>query len=506
MTSAVLEDGVDWTFDMCAAVIDAAAPVTLAETTRAKMLASFEHFSNKTLHEQIYGLNTGLGPIVTTRIERSELIEQQYQLILSHAAGMGPTLPERFSRAATLARAKSMSAGLSAIRPDLPALLCLWLNRNVAPVIPRHGGVGASGDLVQLAHLGLGMIGRGHLFHDGQKRLATDVFDRVLETKPLELMLRDGLSICNGTSCMTGIAIANVIDATKLLNHALDIAAALAAVTQTGDEPFSERLNQAKRHSGQQRVASEIRERKARFLMDGSVTKLRPLQEHYSIRCTPQILGTIEQTLTNVAALVLDEFNSASDNPIFDLDTDKIFHGGNFHGEPVAVAMDQLKASIVKMTMLFERQLNFLLNDEVNKIFPPFLNGGKIGVDFGLQGAQFTAVSTTSHSQSLAFPMHVHSIPSNKDNQDIVSMGTDAALMTSEVIENAFTVLAILSVAVDRAMSLAGVDGPREPETALGIAAELRVPDRLTAPIGEILDLVRGSLKTSPSPALGLIR
>lgn len=186
---------------------------------------------------------------------------------------------------------------------------------------------------------------------------------------------------------------------------------------------------------------------------------LRPLQEHYSIRCVPQILGAFAETLENAAGVVVNEFNSVSDNPVFCPRQERAFHGGNFHGEPIAAAMDHLKASMAKCSMLFERQLNFLLNDELNKILPPFLNDGEPGVDFGMQGAQFTATSMTAHNQTLAFPMSVHSISCNKDNQDIVSMGADCALIAHDVVRNGAAVAAITAIACWRAVHILGLGG-----------------------------------------------
>lgn len=507
MPALVLDASRDWTLRDCMEVIDANAPISIAPGTVRRMRESFEHFSKASSETDVYGVSTGLGPMVSTRVDRGHLIDQQYQLIFSHASGQGPHIAPRFARACVLARARSMSAGLSAVRPDLPELLVRFLNENVAPVIPRHGGVGASGDLVQLAHLGLGMIGRGQLLDAGAARRADQVFRERLATPPLELMFRDGLAICNGTSCMTGIAVANITDATALVSHAVDLAAALAAITETAPAAFGPVLNGAKRHRAQQDVARRITDRRSRFGPPLRLGGTRPLQEHYSIRCTPQIIGTILQTVRNAARVVEDEFNSVSDNPIFDPHSGAIEHGGNFHGEPVAVAMDQLKLAMAKLTMLLERQINFLVNDDVNKVLPAFLNRGTAGIDFGFQGAQFTAVSTTAHSQSLAFPMSLHSIPSNKDNQDIVSMGTDSAMMTAEVIDNAFSVMAILALAVDAALAISETRAPAGDAQPAFLAAtsQNRIPASLEGPMSDALAEVACELRQLDRAAFDLL-
>ncbi|MBL4587402.1 MAG: aromatic amino acid lyase, partial [Flavobacteriales bacterium] len=172
------------------------------------------------------------------------------------------------------------------------------------------------------------------------------------------------------------------------------------------------------------------------------------VQEYYSFRCIPQILGPILETVSNAEEILIDEVNSTNDNPVVDLENQHVYHGGNFHGDYVALEMDKVKIAITKLSMLCERQLNYLLNDKLNDIFPPFMNLGELGINFGVQGMQFTATSTTAENQTLSFPMSIHSIPNNNDNQDVVSMGTNAALMTKKVIDNSFQVMAIECIAI----------------------------------------------------------
>jgi len=176
------------------------------------------------------------------------------------------------------------------------------------------------------------------------------------------------------------------------------------------------------------------------------------VQEYYSLRCVPQILGPVLETIDSVAAILENEFNSANDNPIIDVKNKHVYHGGNFHGDYISLEMDKLKIVVAKLTMLAERQLNYLLNSKINEILPPFVNLGTLGFNFGMQGVQFTATSTTAESQMLSNPMYVHSIPNNNDNQDIVSMGTNAAVITSKVVENAFEVLAIEMITIVQAI------------------------------------------------------
>ncbi|MGK0385882.1 MAG: histidine ammonia-lyase, partial [Patiriisocius sp.] len=228
-------------------------------------------------------------------------------------------------------------------------------------------------------------------------------------------------------------------------------------------------INQTKKHAGQRAVAKSMRE----HLSDSKLTRKREhhlykensevkvfeekVQEYYSLRCVPQILGPVLDTLNMVEKIMIEEVNSANDNPIVNVEKEHVYHGGNFHGDYVSLEMDKLKIVVTKMTMLAERQLNYLLNSKLNNILPPFVNLGELGLNFGMQGVQFTATSTTAENQTLSNPMYVHSIPNNNDNQDIVSMGTNAALMTKKVIENGFEVMGIHIITIVQAIEYLGV-------------------------------------------------
>ena len=234
------------------------------------------------------------------------------------------------------------------------------------------------------------------------------------------------------------------------------------------DDHFSEELNAAKRHEGQQLIARKMRD----YLTDSQLTRKRAdhlykgehketvfkdkVQEYYSLRCVPQILGPIYETLSQAKEVATRELNSANDNPIIDMESQQVYHGGNFHGDYISLEMDKLKLAITRLSMLSERQLNYLLNPKINEILPAFVNAGKLGFNFGMQGIQFTATSTTAENQTLSSSMYVHSIPNNNDNQDIVSMGTNAATLTHKVIENAFEVLAIEAITIAQAIDILG--------------------------------------------------
>ena len=281
---------------------------------------------------------------------------------------------------------------------------------------------------------------------------------------PLKLRIRDGLALTNGTAVMTGIGMVNLAQARRLLDWAVKASVMLNEVVESYDDFMAEPLNACKLHAGQIEIARRMREicassrrlrKRETELYSGDTgeapTFKHKVQPYYSLRCTPQILGPVLETLEQAEKILVEEFNSVDDNPVVDPKTRTIYHGGNFHGDYVSLEMDKLKIAVTKMTMLAERQLNYLFHDRINETLPPFVNLGKLGLNYGLQAAQFTATSTTAESQTLSNPMYVHSIPNNNDNQDIVSMGTNAAMLTRQVIENGYQVLAIEMLALVQA-------------------------------------------------------
>lgn len=430
-------------------------------TDRVKQ--NFQFLTEYAEHKVIYGINTGLGPMAQYKIGAEDQRQLQYNLIRSHSSGSGDPFDEVCSRATMLARLNSLMQGYSGIHHDVVELLCELLNRNISVCIFERGGVGASGDLVQLAHLALNLIGEGEVWYKGELLPASQVYTEH-SIKPLAIHLREALAIMNGTSAMSGVGIVNLIQAQKLLACSIMLSAATNELMKSFDDHFSSELNHVKLHRGQSKVAEIIRT----LLADSKLIRKRPehlyhrkieeavftdkVQEYYSLRCVPQILGPVYDTLREVRGVLEDEINSANDNPVIDHEKEMVYHGGNFHGDYVALAMDRLKIVVTKLSMLSERQLNYLLNDKLNQKLPPFINLGKLGLNFGLQGMQFTATSTTAENQTLSFPMYLHSIPNNNDNQDIVSMGCNAAMITRRVINNSFDVLAIQLLAVVQAI------------------------------------------------------
>ena len=420
----------------------------------------------KEFHEDkiIYGINTGLGPMAQYKINDEDRIKLQYNAIRGHSAGCGERVQDIYVRSAMIVLLSNFSKSFSGVHPEVPALIKEMINRSIIPVVFEHGGVGASGDLVQMAHIALALIGEGEVSYKG-KIIPTKTAFQKNKLEPISVHLREGLSLINGTCFMTGISIVNLIHAKNLVNWALTASAIINEIVRSFDDYFSKELNQVKLHQGQNYIASTvtsmlkdsklIRKREEHFFNDKREEKYvfaDKVQEYYSIRCVPQILGPIIDTLEYAEKVVINEANSSSDNPVIDVANQNIHHGGNFHGDYISFEMDKVKIAITKLSMLCERQLNYLMNDKLNNKLPPFVNLGKLGVNFGMQGVQFTATSTTAENQTLSFPMYVHSISNNNDNQDIVSMGTNSALIARRVIENTYQVLSIELISILQAI------------------------------------------------------
>lgn len=442
----------------------------IEEAAKEKVKKSFSFLEKFSSDKIIYGINTGFGPMAQFKIDEDKLNQLQYNLIRSHSSGTGNIIPDEEARAILLARANNFLQGNSGVSFDVIEKITEFLNNDISPEIYEHGGVGASGDLVQLAHLALNLIGEGYVRHKGERRKTIDVLNE-LNLKPLKIQLREGLGLINGTSCMTGIGALNLIYSNRLLDWSIATSSILNEVVESFDDSFSEGLNQVKLHKGQSIVAAKMRnfladsqmihKREELFTDDAALqqkTFKKKIQEYYSIRCIPQIIGPVLDTLNYAQEIIEQEINSTNDNPIVRADLDNVFHGGNFHGDYISLEMDKVKIVVTRLTMLAERQLNFLMNSKINDIFPPFLNAQTLGFNFGIQGMQFTATSTTAESQMLSNSMYVHSIPNNNDNQDIVSMGTNSAVITRKVIENSFQVMAIHVIAIAQAIDLLPAD------------------------------------------------
>ncbi len=473
------------TVDDCNEILFKGKQIAIPATTLKRVDESHQFLKKFSRNKLIYGINTGFGPMAQYKVSEENITQLQYNLIRSHCSGGGKLLEPVLVKALMLARLNSLLQGYSGVHTDIIDLLVNLINKNIYPCIYEHGGVGASGDLVQLAHLALVLIGEGEVIFEETLQPTEKIF-KEQGIKPLSIYMREGLAILNGTSAMTGIGLVNIIQAKKLLEWSVTLSAMTNEVVEAFDDHYSYELNVVKKHPGQNHIAAMERE----MLKDSKMIRSRSqhlykaeninqevfedkVQEYYSLRCVSQILGPIYDTIVQAETVLVNELNSVNDNPVIDHENENIFHGGNFHGDYVSLEMDKLKTATTKLSMLAERQLNYLLNDKLNQKFPPFVNLGVLGFNFGVQGMQFSATSTVAENQTLSFPMYVHSIPNNNDNQDIVSMGCNAANITKRVIDNSFEVLSIQMVAVLQAMDFLECT-PRLSSYTLQVYQEIR--------------------------------
>lgn len=452
-------------------------PLSVSTEEMGRVGQCYEFLSKFVTDKVIYGINTGFGPMAQWRVEDSRLKELQYNIIRSHATGAGEPLSDLEVKSAMIARIGTFLQARSGIHPDVIVLLQEFVNRGIYPFIPQHGSVGASGDLVQLAHIALCLIGEGKVHYKG----AWLPTKKVLEEqglRPMDIHIREGLSVTNGTSVMTGISIVNQYYAENLLKYATIAGAWINEIAGSFDDYMAVEENACRRQPGQQVIARWLREvsegskhlqKREHELYDPSKNKdtyfEHKVQAYYSLRCIPQIYGPIYDTLRNAAEVLQNEVNSACDNPIVDYTAENIYHGGNFHGDYISLEADKVKIAMVRLAMTAERQINYLFHDRINGILPPFLNLGVWGLNYGMQACQFTATSTTAECQTLAMPNYVHSIPNNHDNQDIVSMGTNSALLCKRVIDNAYQVFSILFIALAQATDCIELADKLSPQT-----------------------------------------
>jgi len=485
------------------------AKIDIADLPVAEVEDCYNFLKEFASDKVIYGINTGFGPMAQWRVDDAYLTDLQYNIIRSHSTGAGAPLEDTYAKAAMIARLGVALQARSGVHPDVVRILVEFINRDIIPFIPQHGSVGASGDLVQLAHIALTLIGEGKVHYKGEWRPTAEVLEEN-GLKPLAIYIREGLSITNGTSVMTGISVVNQHFAERLLDLSLLSGVMMNEIASSYDDLMSEELNSCRNHSGQTEIAARMRKlskgsacltKREHELYDNghSDTKVfeHKVQAYYSLRCIPQILGPILETLENSHRIIEEELNCASDNPIIDPVAKNVFHGGNFHGDYISLEEDKVKIAMVRIAMTAERQLNYLFHDRINGILPPFLNIGTLGLNYGMQACQFTATSTTAECQTLAMPNYVHSIPNNNDNQDIVSMGTNTSILAKRVIDNTYQVMSIHFMALAQAVDCLGIKEKLAPasrkayDAVRAIAGTIKDDKPFYDDIAKIEDLLR---------------
>jgi histidine ammonia-lyase len=431
--------------------------------------------------ETIYGVNTGFGKLAHVRIPPEQARQLQLNLIRSHASGVGEPLGQDAVRAMMLLRANVLTRGTSGVRPVVPELLVDMLNRKIHPTVPSQGSVGASGDLAPLSHLALAMIGEGE----------------VHVPNPITLEAKEGLAFVNGTQAQTGLAALLVTDAWTLWRSAHAAAAMSLEAVRGSPDPFDARIHDARPHTWQQRSAALLRELLAESEIRESHRDNDPrVQDAYSLRCSPQVLGAVGEGLAFAERLVATELNAATDNPlVFGND---VLSGGNFHGQPIALALDVVGIALTTLAGLAERRIERVVNPDLSSGLPAFLARDP-GLESGFMTAQITAAALVADCRVLATPASVQSVPTEGNQEDVVPMGMSAAWKAGRILANAERIVAI--------ELLAGAQGleylkPLKPSKAVGrlhavvrkVSAALTTDRPMTTDIERIARGIRGGM------------
>jgi histidine ammonia-lyase len=452
--SALQMNGNDLSLDDLRQVVYERRPVELADSARTKVIAARE-VVEKLLRENrvAYAINTGVGKLSDVHIEPAQNRQLQVNLIRSHSVGVGEPLSQEETRAMMLLRANSLAKGFSGIRPEVIDLICAMLNKDVHPVVPSQGSVGASGDLAPLAHLALAMIGEGQVWTENARTRSVEALQRA-GIKPLIPEAKEAISLINGTQAMLAVGTLSLLAAENLAETA-DVLGAMSLDALHGtDVAFDARIHDARPHAGQTQVAANLRR-----LLDGSEIReshkdCGRVQDAYSLRCIPQVHGAVRDTLAFCRRTFEIEMNSAVDNPLVFVKSHgegDIISGGNFHGQPLAFALDYMAIALSSIAGISERRIERLVNPALNEGLPPFL-APDAGLNSGFMMPQVTAAALASENKGLAHPASVDSITTSGNKEDYVSMGMAAAIKLKRVIANTTNVLAIEACAAAQAL------------------------------------------------------
>ena len=442
------------TLDELRDVVYERRPVLLEAEARVKVSAARAVVEKLVRENRVaYAVNTGVGKLSDVHIEPAQNRQLQVNLIRSHSCGVGEPLSTEETRAMMLLRANSLAKGYSGVRTEVIDLLCEMLNRGLHPVVPSQGSVGASGDLAPLAHLALAMIGEGEVVFENARMNSVDAMKRA-QVKPLIAEAKEAISLINGTQAMLAVGTLALLAAETLVATA-DVLGALTLDALRGtDVAFDERIHSARPHHGQSTVAANLRRLIAGSEIRQSHKDCTRVQDAYSLRCMPQVHGAVRDTLDFCRKTFETEMNSAVDNPLVFVrmeDEGDVISGGNFHGEPLAFALDYLAIVLSALAGISERRIERLVNPTLNENLPPFL-APEAGINSGFMMPQVTAAALASENKVLAHPASVDSITTSGNKEDYVSMGMAGAIKLKKVVANTANVLAIEACAAAQAI------------------------------------------------------
>ncbi|GHF94477.1 histidine ammonia-lyase [Deinococcus piscis] len=430
------------TLDGFISVVRGSEKVELSAPARARIQTARDVIERIVDGEQaVYGVNTGFGKFENVQIDKHQLAQLQYNLIVSHAIGLGDPLPDEVVRGMLLLRAQSLALGHSGVRAEVVELLLAFLNHGIHPRVPAQGSVGASGDLAPLAHLALALIGLGEVDYGGQVRPSAEVLAE-LGLTPLTLQAKEGLALINGTQLMGSVLALALADARTLLDTA-NLAAAMTVEAKYGSHrPFQPDVVGLRPHPGAVAVAGELRAHLAGSdIAPSHLTGDGRVQDAYSLRAVPQVHGASWDVLAHAERVLATEFASVTDNPLIFPDTGEVVSGGNFHGQPLAVTVDALKVAVAELGSISERRTEQLLNPALSGL-PAFLTP-QGGLNSGFMIAQYTSAALVSENKVLSHPASVDTIPTSANQEDHVSMGAHGARQLRDIVNNVAGVLAI---------------------------------------------------------------
>jgi histidine ammonia-lyase len=451
---SIIIDGRSLTIEDVVRVAAGGCTVSLGDDAREAVVAARDLVEARARSGQpVYGVNTGFGFLAKVRIPEADLSQLQVNLIRSHAVGLGDPLPADQTRALMLLRANVMATGNSGVRLETLQLLLDFLNADILPVIPKKGSVGASGDLAPLAHLALAMIGEGEVVVNGQRRPSAEVMAEH-DLAPLTLGPKEGLCLINGTQVMSALGVLALHRAERLTAFA-DVAGAMSLEGNKGTVvAFDPRIHQVRPHAGQLQSAENLRKLLADSRIGDSHADCDRVQDAYSFRCMPQVHGATRDVLGFVRKTLEVEINSATDNPLVFADDDVMLSGGNFHGQPLAFALDFLAIAVSELANISDRRVEQLIDPALSDL-PAFLVKNP-GLNSGFMIAQVTAASLVNENKVLVYPASADSIPTSANREDHVSMGMTSARKALEVVDNTEACLAIELLCACQAIDLIG--------------------------------------------------
>jgi len=460
----VVIDGETLTVEDIVAVARQNGIVGISEKARKKVVRARETLERLVREKKvIYGVTTGFGAFGNIAIPHEDLRQLQVNLIRSHSSGVGKPLSREVTRALMLLRANTLAKGYSGVRLETLETLVAMINKAVHPIIPKKGSVGASGDLAPLSHMVLVMIGEGEVEYQGKIMNGKEAMNNA-GIHPITLDVKEGVALNNGTQMMTAIAALAVYDAENLVKTA-EIAAAMSLEALLGiTDAFDEKIHNVRPHRGQIESAKNVRR-----LLSGSqlvkpsseaVKENKYPQDPYSLRCVPQVLGSVRDAIDHVKRIVGVEINSATDNPLVFAEGETCLSGGNFHGQPISAAMDYLAIALATVGNFSERRTARLTDESLSRGLPPFLipDKTKRGLQSGFMTTQYTAAALASENKTLAHPASVDSIPTSANFEDFVSMGPIAARKATEILRNTEYIVAIELLSAAQGVEFRGAD------------------------------------------------